>query len=189
MAYLDELSARRRYQVIRRPCNGGISRAKNTCLRAISEVAADIGFLSEDDILFRDGWDSAYADAMRRSGIQHFSWHLPERPDQLVACNSCLVTATSGLLGLLMTFTPQVLQRIGGFKILPQRYGYEHVQWTYRAIMCGFAPFPADIAESHRFIERNIHPSSVDDDSMQAGIAQNREPGYVIERLCEPLEE
>jgi glycosyltransferase involved in cell wall biosynthesis len=189
LRYLDSLARDGRYEVIRRRANGGISRAKNTCLRAIAERDVEIGFLAEDDILFREGWDQAYAQAMSQSGVQHFSWYLPDAGNRVVACNGSLVTATSGLLGLLLTCTRDVLARVGGFKILPRRYGYEHIQWTYRNILAGFAPFPADIADSSRFIERNSHPSSVDHAEMQAGITDNWQPGFVIERLLEPLEE
>jgi len=189
LSYLDCLERDGRYEVIRRPVNGGISRAKNTCLRAIAERNVQIGFLAEDDILFRNGWDEAYAEAMQRSAIQHFSWYLPGASSQTIACNGGLVSATSGLLGLLMTFTPEVLSRIGGFKILPHRYGYEHIQWTYRAILAGFAPFPADIVDSSRFIERNTHPSTIDPDEIEIGIQENFAPGYVIDHLFESLEE
>jgi glycosyltransferase involved in cell wall biosynthesis len=187
--YLDCLERDGRYEVIRRPVNGGISRAKNTCLRVIAERNVDVGFLAEDDILFREGWDRAYAEAMDLSAIQHFSWYLPDAGGRAIACNGTLVTATSGLLGLLMTFTPNVLTRIGGFKILPHRYGYEHIQWTYRAILAGFAPFPADVIDSHRFIERNSHPSSISPEEIQVGIQENVGPGYVIDRLFESLVE
>jgi hypothetical protein len=63
MRYLDQLERSRGYRVIRRPVNGGISRAKNTCLRALAELDVDIGFLAEDDIVFYDGWDEAYVRA------------------------------------------------------------------------------------------------------------------------------
>jgi glycosyltransferase involved in cell wall biosynthesis len=142
LRYLDELAASGRFVVVRRQSNGGISRAKNTGLRILAESRVEIGFLAEDDILFHEGWDEAYSTAMKQSGIQHFSWYEHHPDDNVVACNGCLVTYTSGLLGLLLTMTPQVLAQIGGFKVLPHRYGYEHIQWTYRNILGGVCPFP-----------------------------------------------
>ncbi|MEI8017950.1 MAG: glycosyltransferase family A protein [Schlesneria sp.] len=187
--FLDHLATSGRYDVIRRPVNGGISRAKNTCLRLLAECDADIGFLAEDDIIFHEGWDEAYVTAMHRSGIQHFSWYVHNPYDQLVACNGTLVSASSGLLGLLLTMTREVLAKVGGFKILPHRYGYEHIQWTYRNVLAGLAPFPCDIVESRRYIGRNVLPSSVDEIEVQIGTEVNRPSGYVIERLFEPFEE
>lgn len=189
LAYLSELERTSRYRIIRRPENGGISRAKNTCLRAIAETDAEIGFLAEDDIIFAEGWDGTYVDAMRQSGIQHLSWYLPDPGNRIVACNGGLITATSGLLGLLMTFTRDVVETIGGFKIFPHRYGYEHINWTYRAIRAGFAPFCADVCESSRVVQRNTHPSSMDDAEIQAGAAANRELCYEFSRVHEELQE
>jgi glycosyltransferase involved in cell wall biosynthesis len=187
--YLDRLEGAGRYEVIRRRVNGGISRAKNTCLRLLTERGMEIGFLAEDDIVFHEGWNEAYVTAMRLSGIQHFSWYLHEPANRVVACNGCLVTATSGLLGLLLTMSREVLADVGGFKILPHRYGYEHIQWTYRNILAGFAPFPCDILESYRYIGRNGLPSSIDDEGVREGTEQNRPSGYVIDHLFEPFAE
>jgi hypothetical protein len=88
-----------------------------------------------------------------------------------------------------MTFTRQALDRVGGFKILPHRYGFEHINWTYRAVRAGLAPFPADIVESSRYIRRNERPSTLDASEIQIGAEANREPGYTITRLYEPFEE
>lgn len=188
-SYLRDLEREGRYSVIRRPTNGGISRAKNTCLRAISETGAEIGFLAEDDILFADGWDQAYTEAMRSSGIQHFSWFLPDEDNHVVACNRTLITATAGMLGLLLTFTREVFETVGGFKVLPHPYGYEHINWTYRIIHAGLAPFAADIVDSTRFVQRNTHPSSLDEVDIQVGVEENRKPGYEITQIFETLRE
>jgi glycosyltransferase involved in cell wall biosynthesis len=188
-AYLDRLENQGRYRVIRRERSGGISRAKNTCLRAIADGRAAIGFLAEDDILFQDGWDQAYCEAMRRSRIQHFSWYLPDENNRVVACNQALVTATAGLLGLLMTFTREALNTLGGFKVLPHRYGYEHIHWTYRAVLSGFAPFGADIVDSWNVVRRNSLPASLDEADSRAGVEENRVPGCQIQRIHEPFEE
>jgi len=189
LAYLRTLERSGRYVVIYRPENGGISRAKNTCLRAIMDAGAEIGFLVEDDILFAEGWDSAYVDAMRRSRIRHFSWYLPEEANRVVACNEEVVTITAGLLGLLATFTREVVETVGGFKVLPHRYGFEHINWTYRIVHAGLAPFPADIFNSSRFVRRNSLPSSLEEAEIRAGAEANRIPGYELKRIHEPLSE
>jgi GT2 family glycosyltransferase len=186
---LDRLARGGRYEVIRRPVNGGPSRAKNTCLRVLAERDVDVGFLAEDDVVFHDGWDAAYVSAMERSNIHHMSWYEHDPRDPVVACNGGLVTATGGLLGLLLTMTPEVLRRVGGFKVLPRRYGYEHIQWTYRAVLAGLAPFPCDVVGSHRYIGRSPFPSSFGPEEMQAGIEQNRAAGHAVDRIYEPLEE
>ncbi len=188
LKYLASLDSAR-FTVVRRPANGGISRAKNTCLRILAQTGAEILFLAEDDILFREGWEDAYGEAMRRSAIQHFSWYESAPGNVVMACNGTLVTMTAGLLGLLMTFTQEAVRRVGGFKVLPHRYGFEHINWTYRAIQAGLAPFGADIVESFRYIRRSDRPSSLDVSEILAGAEANRASGYEITRLCEPLQE
>jgi hypothetical protein len=189
LQFLDRLERSGNYEIIRRPVNGGISRAKNTCLRELAERDVEIGFLAEDDILFREGWDEAYIGAMRKSKIHHFSWYVQNSDDPRIVCNGCLVVNTSGLLGLLLTMTREVLNRVGGFKVLPHRYGYEHIQWTYRNILAGLAPFPCDIVDSHKVVERNGLPSALDPADVEIGIAQNLSPGHEIDRLFEPFVE
>lgn len=188
-AYLDALELSGRYRVIRRQSNGGVSRAKNTCLRAIGETGAEIGFLAEDDIIFCAGWDRAYVAAMERSKIRHFSWYIPDDASSVVVCNGVLVARTAGMLGLLLTFTREVLETIGGFAVLPHRYGYEHIQWTSRIIHAGFAPFAADIVDSWRYVRRSSFPPSLDEADVRAGVELNREPGYKMVRMCEALQE
>ena len=189
LAYLRDLARQGRYRVIRRATNGGISRAKNTCLRALLTSGAEVGFLAEDDILFAEGWADAYTQAMQRSRIQHFSWYTPDDANRVVVCNEALVTATAGLLGLLMTFTREVIATVGGFKILPHRYGFEHVHWTQRVVSAGLAPFWVDIADSSRYVQRNSRPPSLDEKDVQDGTEANRGPGCEIGRIYEPLEE
>lgn len=188
LEYLSSLD-NARYTVVRRPVNGGISRAKNTCLRLLAQTGAEILFLAEDDILFHEGWQGAYGEAMRRSAIHHFSWYEAAPGNLIMACNGFLVTMTAGLLGLLMTFTQEAVRRVGGFKVLPHRYGFEHINWTYRAIHAGLAPFGADIYRSSRYVQRSDRPSSLDVSEILTGAEANRAPGYEITRLYEPLEE
>jgi hypothetical protein len=88
-----------------------------------------------------------------------------------------------------MTVTREVFARVGGFKVLPHRYGYEHIQWTFRNVLAGLAPFPCDIVGSHRYIERCGLPSSLHADDVQVGTARNRAEGYAIDRLFELFEE
>ena len=169
--------------------NGGISRAKNTCLRALMETGFDIGFLAEDDILFREGWDRAYKEAMERSLIKHFSWYCPDPKNCVVACNDALVTITAGMLGLLLTFTREVIDVVGGFKVLPHRYGHEHIHWTHRIVRAGLAPFPADIVNSRHYVRSNKLPPALDEADIRTGCKLNRPSARKIARIHEPLME
>jgi len=59
--------------------NGGISRAKNTCLRLLTERARELVSWQRRHPL-HEGWQEAYVTAMRLSGIQHFSWYVHHQP-------------------------------------------------------------------------------------------------------------
>ena len=56
---------------------------------------------------------------------------------------------------MLLSFTPEVLEKVGGFKVLPARWGYTHVNWTRRIVRAELAPFTADICESNRYVRIN----------------------------------
>ena len=61
-------------KVIFKKSNGGIARAKNTCIRVMRDLNVDNGFLVDDDILFCPGWYEAYIEAHEKTGLNHFSW-------------------------------------------------------------------------------------------------------------------
>jgi glycosyltransferase involved in cell wall biosynthesis len=157
-AHLDYLdSLHEQYRVVRRTSNGGISRAKNTCIRLLMESGAQVAFIAEDDIEFHAGWHIRYLQAHATTGIAHFSWAWDLDPDSPmsrtpVVLNGCTIDKTSHLNGLLLTFTPAVIQRIGGFKILPQPWGQEHTNWTRRIVQAGLAPFFADVPQSNDLV-------------------------------------
>ena len=156
-AYLATLA--RRYEVIERRENGGISRAKNSCLRALSETDIDVGFIAEDDVEFRAGWWQAYLEAHRKTGIHHFSWSRDHDPGGMVkrtrTINEHPIVNTSHVNGVLLTFTPKVIETVGGFRILPANWGHEHTNWTRRIIAARLASHFCDIVDSNRFLRLN----------------------------------
>lgn len=158
LAYLESLTPA--ISVIRRPKRGGIARAKNTALRVLQESRVELGFLAEDDIAFSPGWWNAYAEAHEATGIHHFSWAWDDDPSGLMRKAECLIQGyavvhTSHVNGMFLTFTPTVLQLVGGFKILPAIWGHEHTHWTRRIVYAGLAPFYADVIDSGRYLGVN----------------------------------
>jgi glycosyltransferase involved in cell wall biosynthesis len=148
--------------VVRRQENGGISRAKNTCLRILADIGIDIGFIAEDDIAFFPGWFAAYRAAHEATGIHHFSWAWDQDPSgqmrkEIHDVRGYPVVATTRVNGVFLSFTPSVLQKVGGFKILPAVWGHEHTQWTKRIVKAGLTPFFADIVDSNCYLSLNTH--------------------------------
>ena len=102
--------------MIRRATNGGISQAKNTCLRALLGERAEAGFLAEDDILFAEGWADAYP---KRCNAREFSISAGTRPMTPTAWSSATrlwSAATAGLWALMSFYAPEVIAIVGGFK-------------------------------------------------------------------------
>jgi hypothetical protein len=192
LGFLSTLS--RSISVVRRPRNGGISRAKNTCLRVLMEIGVDVGFIAEDDIAFYPRWHEAYVSAHCATQIHHFSWAWDEDPSGCMRKEICevrghAVTATTLVNGVLLSFTPHVVQTVGGFKVLPAPWGHEHTHWTSRIIEAGLAPFFADIIESNRYIGLNRY---ADHSAIPAQVrpefsGQNAEPAGDVTTLWHPL--
>jgi GT2 family glycosyltransferase len=126
---------------------GGISRGKNTCIRVLMEEGIDVGFLADDDVVFFSNWWESYLWAHRITDIAHFSWALPKLREKDVKYKNYPVTKCSGLNGCLLTFTPKVVDIVGGFSVTPVRWGYDHVNWTNRIIKAGLCPFFVDVVD------------------------------------------
>jgi len=182
--------------VVHRPVRGGISRAKNTALRVLQDAQVELGFLAEDDITFLPGWWDAYAEAHKTTGIHHFSWAWDDDPSGLMRKEEQLVRGfpvveTSIVNGVFLTFTPTVLEVVGGFKILPALWGHEHRHWTRRIVHAGLAPFFADLTQSDRYLglNRNAIFSAIPDGLRGRYARQNASPAKSLKPLFEPLTE
>ena len=147
-------------EIIRRPHNGGVCRAKNTAILALLERGTEFGFIAEDDTLFKDSfWHIQYEVAYQNTLIPHFTWAWDDDPGgmrkETVYRNNYYVTKTSRLNGVLLTFTPEMIEQVGGFKILPAKWGHTHTNWTNRILKAGIIPCYSDILDSNKYIGMN----------------------------------
>lgn len=192
LAFLTNLDSR--ISVVLRKHNGGISRAKNTCLRLLSESDCEIGFIAEDDAEFCSGWFGAYCRAHAATGIHHFSWAWDDDPSggmkKMIrdACGFAFVETTL-VNGVFLSLTPDVINKVGGFKILPAFWGHEHTNWTRRIIKAGLAPFFADVADSNDYVGLNVHSvdSSIHADDRPRFAELNADPAEDLEPVFLPL--
>lgn len=189
-------SLRGRFHVVCRSVNGGISRAKNTCLRLLMQNDIDVGFIAEDDVEFRRGWHEEYLRAHDLTRIKHFSWSWDLDPDQpmkktVARINHYPVVRTSHVNGLLLSFTPDVIATVGGFKLLPGLWGHEHTNWTQRIIRAGLAPFFADICNSNRFIQMGPYGnvSTISEEEKRKWTEENLDCACDFSELYFPLSE
>lgn len=141
-----------RINIIKSPENRGIARTKNKCIKAILDAGCDIGFLSDDDIQYFKGFDTAYSRKMESTRIPHFSYYVNKKDANIQMYGIDYIRQTPALNGCFITFTKQLIEDIGYFKIFPNKYGHEHSNFTYRAIHHGKIPYFCDICDSEKYI-------------------------------------
>lgn len=121
----------------------GIAGQTNSILWLSQFFDFELGFKSDDDIVFRkSGWDLNYSKAYRESGFDHLVFHDPHYSAADVHYADELVEARVGVeqsLGAFWTFTPRLLENIGYFD--EQEFsvrGYAHWDFSARACRAGF---------------------------------------------------
>jgi GT2 family glycosyltransferase len=162
----------------------------------LAECGCDFGFIAEDDILFKPGWYAAYVAAYEHTGIHHFSWasstyYGKRMRKRYTSVRDYRVVKTSMLNGVLLTVTPEMLRRVGGFAVMPHFWGHEHTNFTRRAIEAGLAPFYADIPHSDRYVDLNssTRDSVFSKTDRGRGFKANQEPSRQLRPVYRPLEE
>lgn len=153
-------------EVVWKPENRGTARSKNTALRLFAESGAEHCFLIDDDIRFlARGWQDAYVDAMRRTGMSFLSF-FEDRTDTMierggevdmaarrVTINGAALKLSPFVMGVLFAYGREVLARVGGFREFPRRYGHWHTEHNYRCVEAGLSgPVFTDIADSARYV-------------------------------------
>lgn len=124
-------------------------------------------FSADDDIFFKQrGWDSAYLEAVKKTGYDHLvhfnpNWKPAMHEESLTKNGVNLSSMTDGIscMGCFYTVTPELLNEIGGFDQIsfPIR-GHSHIDFTMRACRSGNNDLNAlyDIAKASEFL--GIHP-------------------------------
>ena len=144
---------------VRRFTRGGVSRGKNTCINELLKLGVDVGFLADDDVEFKPGWWKQYLRVHKQTNIQHLSWADSRKGFQTVDFEGMSIKRTEHLNGCLLTFTPEAIEKVGGFEVRDVLWGWDHVNWTNRMVMAGMTPFYADVVDSHKFVGLNNYSS------------------------------
>ena len=139
--------------------NGGVARAKNTSIRLLLEQDIDIGFLADDDVLYKEGCLEKYINTTLRGKIHHMGFcqmspivHPPHEWKRMgyykTKVNDIEVMHHGGGgVGCWLSFTPELIRKIGYFLVMPGKYGYEHINFTHRAIHHKMIPHACDIID------------------------------------------
>jgi len=155
----------KKFKLIRKKENGGISRVKNTGIRLLLEENVDVGILVDDDVWYGNGWIEAYSKVIEDLQIHHLAWcndkHLFYGEKEERKKRNIVEFEEKGhqllrhiaAAGIFLTFTPKLIEQIGYFKVFPGKIGGEHIQFTRRAWKKGLIKYPIDIAQSFRYIK------------------------------------
>lgn len=147
---------------VRRESRGGVSRGKNTCIRLLMGHGVDVGFLADDDIEFEGDWWTPYLEAHSSTGWHHFSW-ADSRKEGVTPVKSPTASfrVSRHLNGCFLTFTPEVVEKVGGFPVTEVLWGWDHVNWTQRIIKAGLSPGYVDADADHIKLNRYSTDSAV----------------------------
>lgn len=145
--------------------NSGVAKTKNTSIKLLLEQNIDYGFLMDDDVEYRLDCIEKYVEVMIKTGSHHMSYcQMPEivHPKNEWAKMGYIKTIYNGIevmkhggggVGCLLSFTPKLIKKIGYFKVMKGKYGYEHINFTHRAIYSGLIPYVCDIMEANKYID------------------------------------
>jgi len=188
---LGAISGGDRIKVIGRP-HGGIARAKNTCIKTLLDDGVDVGYLADDDMLYKDPeWCRVYSEAVVRTGMAHLSFYHNNKPCELVNIKGCVLRQTPDVNGSFFTVTRALIDKIGYLKILPHDYGHEHSNFSFRADrLYGQGGF-FDIVDAKKYIDlipESFSVKSVLDISEEA-LSENAQSAIHSEFKYEPFVE
>lgn len=150
------------FKTYQRSSNGGVARTKNTCIRLLMEQRIDIGFLVDDDLLYNNNCFDVYTRLITKTKCHHIIACYPHpkvHPDWnklnyvLDTYHEEKIRKHGGETGYFLSFTPELINTIGYFRVLPGKFGSEHINFSNRVLSMGMAEFHFDIDESIRYVE------------------------------------
>lgn len=144
--------------------NGGVARVKNTSIRILLEHNIDIGFLADDDVLYKKDFLKPYINSITQGNISHMGYcQVPEKvhPKNEWESMGYIKTQYNGVevmkhggksVGCWLSFTPELINKIGYFKVMEGKYGYEHINFTLRCIEQNVIPHAMDILDPENYL-------------------------------------
>lgn len=160
-----EILLKYNFYIFKRTLNGGVARTKNTSIRLLLEQDIDIGFLADDDVLYREGCLEKYCQVILDGNIHHLGFcqmHPLVHPINEWEKFGYIETKYNGQrvmkhggggVGCWLSFTPELIKKIGYFKVMAGKYGYEHINFTHRCIYHKMIPHAMDIVEPLKYMD------------------------------------
>ena len=148
----------------------GVARRKNECL--LNLKGCEYIFLFDDDCHpKKKGWEKFIIEASRKTGCQHFIYNKPPfcDIDNLKFVNGYVLECFNASGGVLMFYTKEVIEKIGGFYTGYDLYGFEHIGHSMRIKRAQLTP---DWFVSIQGLSDYIHSLDYD------------EPSFFLENSC-----
>ncbi|UVD40295.1 glycosyltransferase [Mycobacterium phage Capablanca] len=123
--------------------NVGVARAKNKCIELLMASEVDHVFLFDDDTwpVEKDWWRQ-----YTESGYEHLSWNWLPRWDDYrdlwPLADDHGITSWNTSNGCLLYYTRKALETAGGMRVQFGRWGFEHLEHSYRIHRFGLTPEP-----------------------------------------------
>ncbi|APD17236.1 glycosyltransferase [Mycobacterium phage Lukilu] len=123
--------------------NVGVARVKNKCIELLMASEVDHVFLFDDDTwpVEKDWWRQ-----YTESGYEHLSWNwLPcwdDYRDLWPLADDHGITSWNTSNGCLLYYTRKALETAGGMRVQFGRWGFEHLEHSYRIHRFGLTPEP-----------------------------------------------
>ena len=153
------------FDIFIRPENGGVAKTKNSSIRLLLDKNIDIGFLADDDVLYKESCLEKYCEVILKGKIHHIGFcqmHPLVHPENewkkmgYIKVNfngQNIMKHSGGGVGCWLSFTPELIKKIGYFKVMEGKYGYEHINFTYRCIHHKMIPHGCDIIEPLKYMD------------------------------------
>jgi len=113
----------------------GIAKAKNKCLSELYKLKSTHFFLLDDDAFpQKTGWEDYYINTGLEAEIPHLTYNNKEWwiPHVESLPNIDVYSHSSGIL---LYYTKEILDKIGGFDLRFGLWGFEHIQHSNRAYL------------------------------------------------------
>lgn len=131
--YYESLREENKVHIIRNHKNRGIASMKNLGLRLLSDF--DYIILVDNDVFFKKGWDDFYLNGLETTQLESvhlsniFNDNLPYKVEKI---GNYQINYHTKYQGVFMCITKNAYKKVGGFPLLPERYGAEHYNWQVR---------------------------------------------------------
>ena len=157
----------KQFEIVYKEDNGGVAKAKNSGIRFLMNKQVDLGFLIDDDVEFYSGWVDAYYNMIENMNLGHVAAFIPEQyyPRKMWHKKGLRFFSNQGIKllkhrghhGCFLSFTPQLIEKIGYFKVFPGKFGLEHWNFTYRALQVDQYGYVMDLADSSEYLKHIGH--------------------------------